>query len=78
MGRRSSDKSVYDQPAGGTPTLLREITADDADIEWKVDLVNRKAALDHSAGPGHPAQARNPQVPAADRSRTTPNRRPRA
>lgn len=36
----------------GALTLKREITADDAQIEWKVDLVNRKAAFDRVILPG--------------------------
>jgi hypothetical protein len=34
----------YDQAGSGTQTLIREVTADDATIDWKVVLVNRKAA----------------------------------
>jgi hypothetical protein len=35
-------------PVTGILTLQREITANEATIEWKVDLVNRKGALDHT------------------------------
>jgi hypothetical protein len=42
----------YDRDANGKLTLNKEITADLAKIEWKVDLVNRKAALDHVVDPG--------------------------
>jgi hypothetical protein len=49
----------------GQLKLLGEVTADDAMIEWKVDLCNRKAALDHDAAFGHPARPRNTDI--ADR-----------
>jgi len=42
----------YDQDNAGALTLKREITAADAQIEWKVDLVNRKAALDRDLPQG--------------------------
>jgi hypothetical protein len=43
----------YDQdPNTKALTLKREITADGAQIEWKVDLVNRKAAFDRVIQPG--------------------------
>jgi hypothetical protein len=42
----------YDKDAAGTLTLKREITADDAQIVWKVDLVNRKAAFNRTIDPG--------------------------
>jgi hypothetical protein len=42
----------YDKNATtGALTLKREITFDDAQIEWKVDLVNRKAAFDRVIAP---------------------------
>jgi hypothetical protein len=59
----------YDQTPGGGLTLIREITANEADITWSVVLVNRKAALDHKPArtnphdPVHPANPRNPDVP---------------
>ena len=55
----------YDQdPLTQLLTLKREITSKEAKIEWKVDLVNRKAALDH-----RPDQGIDPQV--APRPRNT-------
>jgi hypothetical protein len=54
----------YDQDAAGVQTLRREITADDATITWKVDLVNRKAALDHTP----PHNSIDPQVAARPRN----------
>jgi L-Lysine epsilon oxidase N-terminal/L-lysine epsilon oxidase C-terminal domain len=55
----------YQQDAAGASTLIGEVTADEAQIEWHVDLVNRKAALDHSPDPSHPARPRNTDI--ADR-----------
>jgi L-Lysine epsilon oxidase N-terminal/L-lysine epsilon oxidase C-terminal domain len=49
----------FDQDAAGATTLIGEVTSDEAQIEWRVDLVNRKAALDHSPAPSHPARPRN-------------------
>jgi hypothetical protein len=57
----------YNQDAAGNLQLVGEVTPDQAQIEWRVDLVNRKAALDHSPAPGHPARPRNQDV--TDRSR---------
>ena len=56
----------FDQDNVGNLQLVGEVTADDAKIEWKVDLCNRKAALDHSPAPHHPAGSRNTDI--ADRS----------
>src|SRR5579883_3145490 len=43
----------YDKDATtGQLKLVRELKPTDATIEWKVDLVNRKAALDHSLPSG--------------------------
>ena len=56
----------FDQDAAGTLNLIDEVTADQAQIEWRVDLVNRKAALDHSPDPSHPARPRNTDI--ADRN----------
>lgn len=64
----------YDKdPATGAETLNREITADDAQVSWKVDLVNRKAALE--AAPAHngidpdvAATRRNPGIVGPDRA----------
>lgn len=43
----------YDKnPASGALTLQREITANDAQIEWKVELVNRKAAFNRNIPAG--------------------------
>jgi hypothetical protein len=39
-------------PATGLMTLKREITSKEAKIEWRVDLVNRKAALDRTVDRG--------------------------
>lgn len=54
------------QDDSGALQLLGEVTADDAKIEWTVDLCNRKAALDRQPAPGHPALPRNTDI--ADRS----------
>jgi L-Lysine epsilon oxidase N-terminal/L-lysine epsilon oxidase C-terminal domain len=43
----------YEQALDGTLELQGEVTAD-AEIEWKVDLVNRKAALDRNVRPAEP------------------------
>ena len=40
----------FQQDASGALELIGEVTADEARIEWRVDLVNRKAALDRSPG----------------------------
>ncbi|MDJ0677099.1 MAG: LodA/GoxA family CTQ-dependent oxidase [Calothrix sp. MO_167.B42] len=52
----------YEEDTGGTLTLLREITLDDAQIEWQVTLANTKAGAErfNSVGP------RNPGVPIAE------------
>jgi hypothetical protein len=55
----------YQEAADGQLQLLGEVTATDAVIEWRVNLVNRKAALDHNPAPSHPARPRNTDV--ADR-----------
>jgi hypothetical protein len=61
----------YDQDAAGVQTLNREITANDAKITWKVDLVNSKAALDRT--PPHkwhrPPSCRPPTQPHDSGSR---------
>lgn len=46
----------YEEDAGGTLTLLREITLADAQIEWRVTLANRKAAAEKfdDVGPRNP------------------------
>src|SRR5262245_46113108 len=42
----------YDKnPATGALTLQREVTASDAQIAWKVELVNRKAAFNRIITP---------------------------
>jgi L-Lysine epsilon oxidase N-terminal/L-lysine epsilon oxidase C-terminal domain len=56
----------FQQDAAGNLTLVGEVTANDAKIEWRVDLCNRKAALDHSPAPSHPAGPRNTDI--ADRN----------
>jgi L-Lysine epsilon oxidase N-terminal/L-lysine epsilon oxidase C-terminal domain len=55
----------FQQSDTGNLQLIGEVTASDAKIEWKVDLCNRKAALDHSPDPSHPARPRNTDI--ADR-----------
>ena len=57
----------YLQDASGALQLVGEVTADDARIEWRVDLVNRKAALDHNRDPSQPALPRNTDI--VDRAR---------
>lgn len=52
----------YETDANGNVNLVREVKADRVQIEWRVDLVNRKAALDHSPGTGHPSGPRNLNV----------------
>ncbi|MGB9369043.1 MAG: LodA/GoxA family CTQ-dependent oxidase [Xanthobacteraceae bacterium] len=59
----------FNQDDDGNLQLVGEVTADDAKIEWKVDLCNRKgalgqAAIDHHVpnGVDHPAQPRNDDV----------------
>ena len=55
----------FEQDDRGALKLIGEVTADDAKIEWRVDLCNRKAALDHKPADSHPANPRNTGV--ADR-----------
>jgi hypothetical protein len=55
----------FDQDEGGVLHLIGEVTAQEAQIEWRVNLVNRKAALDHNPPAGHPANPRNTDI--ADR-----------
>jgi len=52
----------YQEAADGQLQLLGEVTANDAQIEWRVNLVNRKAALDHNPAPSHPARPRNTDI----------------
>jgi hypothetical protein len=54
------------QNDAGDLQLVGEVTSDDAKIEWKVDLCNRKAALDRTPAPSHPAEPRNTDI--ADRN----------
>jgi hypothetical protein len=54
---------AYDQDTSGSLTLLGELGSD-AQVEWSVDLVNRKAAFSGSLGPAGP---RNSDI--ADRNR---------
>jgi L-Lysine epsilon oxidase N-terminal/L-lysine epsilon oxidase C-terminal domain len=56
----------FEQDDRGGLKLVGEVTADDAKIEWKVDLCNRKAALDHNPAFGHPALPRNTDVTDRD------------
>ncbi|WP_052707593.1 LodA/GoxA family CTQ-dependent oxidase [Streptomyces rubellomurinus] len=64
---------VYGYNAAGEP--VAELTADNADLRWKVHVVNSKAAwyqfqiaLDiPEAGQADPSNLRNPKVPAAQR-----------
>jgi hypothetical protein len=60
LKRQAARFRIYEyDDARGTPTPVREITAAEADIVWKVQLVNRKAA-----GPKIFAKGdRNPGVP---------------
>ena len=44
---------AYDQDSAGNLNLVGEVGAD-AHVEWTVDLVNRKAALDRTVGPADP------------------------
>ena len=53
---------AYEQDASGNVELVGEVSSD-ARVEWTVDLVNRKAALDREASP---AQPRN--IDIADRN----------
>jgi hypothetical protein len=55
----------FHQDDTGNLQLVGEVTADDAQIEWKADLCNRKAALDRNPEAHHPAQPRNMDI--ADR-----------
>jgi hypothetical protein len=52
----------FNQDDSGHLQLVGEVSSANAKIEWKVDLCNRKAALDHSPAPGHPAGPRNQDV----------------
>lgn len=56
----------YEIDEMGKVTVVGEVNSDRARIEWTVDLANRKAALDHSPAPEHPAGPRNTTV--TDRS----------
>jgi hypothetical protein len=70
----------YETDGSGNTNLVGEIKAPQATIEWKVDLVNRKAALQHNMGEdyppllqryssivgGHPASPRNASVQDRD------------
>jgi len=52
----------YQSDNAGSLQLVGEVTPKQAKIEWTVDLVNRKAALDHQPAPGHPSGPRNTDV----------------
>jgi hypothetical protein len=54
---------AYDQDPSGDMRLIGEVDAD-ADVEWSVDLVNRKAAF---AGQMGPARPRNMDITDRDR-----------
>ena len=56
----------FQQDDSGNLALVGEVTADEAKIEWKVDLCNRKAALNSTIDPQHPSRPRNTGV--ADRN----------
>jgi hypothetical protein len=56
----------FQQNDAGELQFVDEVTSDNAKIEWKVDLCNRKAALDRSPAPSHPARPRNTDI--ADRN----------
>jgi hypothetical protein len=53
----------YETDGSGGLKLVGEVKGDQVKIEWRVNLVNRKAALDHSPDPGHPAKPRNVRAP---------------
>ena len=52
----------YEEDASGTLPPLREITVDDAQIEWRVTLANRKAAAEGFNIPG----SRNPGIASTE------------
>jgi L-lysine epsilon oxidase-like protein len=56
----------YETDATGNVNLVGEVKGDQVQIDWRVELVNRKAALDHSPATGHPSGPRNLNV--TDRS----------
>jgi hypothetical protein len=66
---------VYDEDGGGNLTNPREITADDAEITWTVELANRKAAARESPPPLQTRPPRNPQQPDRARLEINPSSR---
>lgn len=56
----------YESSGPGDLTLVGEVTTAQASIEWQVNLVNRKGALDRNPAPGHPAAPRNVNVQDRD------------
>ena len=71
--RRASASSSSTRTTPATIELVGEVTADDAKIEWKVDLCNRKAALDRNFGPvARPTQCRHrgPRGPSLSKTRS--------
>ena len=61
MKRQGARFRLFGYDAAGN--VEQEITAADATIEWRVHLVNRKAAADKYAGPGRATRA----ITGADR-----------
>lgn len=56
----------YESTGPGNLTLVGEVTPAQASIEWQVELVNRKAALDRNPAAGHPAAPRNVNIQDRD------------
>lgn len=52
-----------------TDQLIGEVTANDADITWSVELANKKASFRQFDGPSPNGSLRNPHVPAANRTK---------
>jgi hypothetical protein len=74
LKREAALLHIYGYNAAGE--MVRELTADNADIVWTAHLANRKAdwyqfqlALDISDAAGQSMQRRNPDVPLAERHR---------
>jgi hypothetical protein len=66
---------AYDEDEGGKLSNPREITADDAEITWTVELANRKAAARESPPPLPTQPLRNPQQANRARLEITPSPR---
>jgi hypothetical protein len=70
--RQAARFRVYEyETEGSSLRLIGEVNGRDVKIEWRVDLVNRKAALDHAPSEGHPAGPRNMNVIERKRPATT-------